>query len=91
MTEISSLVLVKLIVHPPLTWWLAYHVVNLNEELVAIAVIQAALPIGVPVFVLVQNYHTFAVRSSAGIVISTVLSVVTLSLVLVLLGYKFSA
>jgi hypothetical protein len=84
--EISWLVFAKLLLHPLITYWLAYHVFALQGILPAVAVLQAALPSGVPVFVLAQHYGTFVVRSNAVIVISTCLSVVTLSALLLLLG-----
>lgn len=83
--EIGWLVFAKLFVHPLITWWLAYHVFSLEGILPAVAVIQAALPSGVPVFVLAQQYKTFVTRSSATIAWSTALSVLTLSVLLVLL------
>jgi malonate transporter len=84
-TEIGWLVVAKLVIHPVITWWLAYHVFALEGILPAIAVIQAALPSGVPVFVLAQHYKTFQSRSSAAIVVSTALSVLTLTGLLVFL------
>ncbi|MSP67757.1 MAG: AEC family transporter, partial [Alphaproteobacteria bacterium] len=76
----------KLLLHPAITWWLAYRVFELQGVLPAIAVLQAALPCGVPVFTLAQQYKTFEVRSSAVIVISTAASVATLSALLVVLA-----
>ena len=70
---------------PSITWWLAYHVFGLGGIWAAAAIIQAALPTGAPVFVVAQRYGTFVERSSAAVVVSTVLSVVTLSVLLVLL------
>ncbi len=84
--EITWLVFAKLLLHPFITWWFAYHVFALKGILPAIAVLQAALPSGVPVFVLAQQYNTFVSRSSAVIVVSTAVSVVTLSALLVFLG-----
>jgi len=78
-TEISWLVFAKLILHPLITWWLAYRVFDLEGILPAVAVVQAALPSGIPVFILAQHYKTFVTRSSAAIVVSTAISVVTLS------------
>ena len=80
--EISWLVFAKLLLHPMLTWWLAFIVFELEETLAAIAVLQAALPSGVPVFVLAQNYNIFVRRSSAVIVVSTALSMLTLPVLL---------
>lgn len=85
-TEIGWLVFAKLLLHPVITWWLAYRVFALEGILPAIAVLQAALPTGVPVFVLAQKYNTYVTRSSAVIVVTTALSVLTLSALIVLLG-----
>ena len=84
--EISWLVFAKLLLHPLITWWLAYRVFELEGILPAVAVVQAALPSGVPVFVLAQQYKTFVTRSSAAIVISTTISVVTLSTLFIFLS-----
>lgn len=80
--EVAWLVFAKLLLHPLITWWLAYHVFALKGVLPAIAVLQAALPSGVPVFVLAQRYNTFETRSSAVILLTTAISVVTLSALL---------
>lgn len=84
--EITWLVFAKLLLHPLITWYLAYHVFALKGILPAVAVLQAALPSGVPVFVLAQQYNTFVSRSSAVILISSVMSVVTLTVLLLALG-----
>jgi malonate transporter len=84
-TEIAWLVFVKLLIHPLITGWLAYEFFNLEGMLSTIAVLQAALPCGVPVFVLAQHYKTFVVRSSAVIVVSTLLSLASLSTLLIFL------
>ncbi len=83
--EISWLVCAKLVLHPLITWWLAYRVFALEGILPAVAVVQAALPSGVPVFVLARQYKTFVTRSSAAIVVSTAISVFTVSVLLIFL------
>ena len=83
--EISWLVGAKLILHPLITWWLAFHLFELSALYATVAVIQAALPSGVPVFVLAQQYQTFVTRSSAVIAISTAISLLTISVLFVLL------
>ena len=85
-TEIGWLVFAKLIVHPLITWWLAYRVFALEGILPAVAVIQAALPTGIPVFVLARHYNTFVIRSSATIAWSTALSTLTLPSLLIVLA-----
>ena len=83
--EISWLVSVKLLLHPLITWWLAFYVFDLEGILPVIVVLQAALPSGVPVFVLAQHYETFVTQSSAVIVVSTVASMLTLPVLFILL------
>jgi len=65
-----------------ITWWLGFYVFELDRTLAVIAVLQAALPSGVPVFILAQHYNTFVLRSSTVIMVSTILSIVTLSLLM---------
>jgi malonate transporter len=81
--EIGWMVLAKLALHPLITWLLAVYVFELRHTLMAVAVLQAALPAGVPVFVLAQHYGTFVARSNAVIVISTGLSIFSLLGILV--------
>lgn len=83
--EVGWLVFAKLFLHPLVAWWLAYKVLDLEPMKAAIAVLLAALPTGVPAFVLAQQYKAFVMRSNAIIVISTAISVVTLSALLVVL------
>lgn len=84
--EVGWVVLTKLVLHPLLTFWLAYWVLKLEEPLAAIAVIMAAVPTGVTVFILAQQYGAFVARSNAVIVVSTVLSLVTLTGLVAILG-----
>ena len=83
--EIGWLVGAKLVLHPLITWWLAFHVFELSPLFATVAVLQASLPSGVPVFVLAQQYGVFISRSSAAIAISTALSVLTVSVAFMLL------
>ena len=83
--ELSWLVCAKLLLHPLITWWLAFHLFELNALFATVAVIQAALPSGVPVFVLAQHYGAFVARSSAAIALSTAISVLTVSALFLLL------
>ncbi|MHA1565787.1 MAG: AEC family transporter [Alphaproteobacteria bacterium] len=76
----------KLIVHPAVTWGLAILVFGLNEMSTAIAVTMAALPTGALVFVLAQRYQVFVRRASSTILLTTVVSLITVTVVLNLLG-----
>ena len=84
--DIAVLTALKLLVHPAVTWGLAILVFGLNEMSTAIAVTMAALPTGTLVFVLAQRYQVFVRRTSSTILLSTVLSLVTVTVVLNLVG-----
>ena len=84
--EVGWMVALKLAVQPAITWWLAFKVLTMPPVWAASAVILAALPTGALVFVLAQQYDIYLQRSTAAIVISTVLSVLTLSALFVALG-----
>lgn len=86
MTEVSWLVFLKLLIQPLITWWLAFHVFTMDPIWAAGALIQSALPTGALVFVLAQQYDIYVQRSTAAIMVSTVVSIVTLSALFVYLG-----
>ncbi len=86
--EVTWLVVVKLAIQPLITWWLAHQVFGLDGIWAAAAVIHAALPTGVPVFVVAQRYGTYVERSAAVVVVSTAISVFTLSALLIILDVK---
>ena len=85
-TEVIWLLAVKLVVHPVLTYVIAVHWAGLDGTLLAIVLLQAALPAGVPVFVLAQSYKLQAATANLVIVYSTGISLITLSTLLYLLG-----
>lgn len=84
--EVSWLVLVKLVIHPAIAWWLAFHVFAMPPVWAASVVILAALPTGALVFVLAQQYNLYIQRATSVILLSTVISVATLSAIFVALG-----
>lgn len=84
--EVSWLVIAKLVLHPLVTWILAVQVFHLDAEFTRGAVLMAALPTGALSFVIAQKYGVFVQRSSAVILVSTVLSVVTVSAFLAYFG-----
>ncbi len=86
MAEISWLVALKLVAQPAVTWVLAVPILRLDPVWAAAAVTLAALPTGSLVFVLASQYGVYTQRATAAILVSTVLSVVTLSVLLALLG-----
>jgi predicted permease len=86
LTEVGWIAVLKLIVQPALTWWLAFEVLALPPVWAGVAVVQAALPTGALVFVIAQQYGVYVQRATAVILVSTLASVITLSLLLIQLG-----
>ncbi|MEM7223286.1 MAG: AEC family transporter [Pseudomonadota bacterium] len=78
--EVGWLVALKLLVQPLVTWILAYHVLEMAPIWAASTVILSALPTGASIFVVAQRYGIYVQRSTAAIMASTVLSVITLSI-----------
>ncbi len=83
--ESAWLVAIKLIVHP-LAAWLIAIALDMDAFWTASVVILSALPTGALAFVVAQQYRVYIERTSAVILASTVLSLVTLSAAVVLLG-----
>lgn len=84
--ETCWLVLLKLIVQPALTFWLAFGVLDLDAYWAMSAVILAALPTGALTFVVAQRYGLFVAPATQATLVSTALSVVTVSAMLVWFG-----
>ena len=76
----AAMVLIKLVVHPLFTAWLALAVFDVDPRWATVAILMAALPTGANVFVVAQRYDVYVERISAATLISTVLAVLTLSL-----------
>jgi len=77
--EVGAVTVMKLIIHPLLTWIFAAHVFDVSPEWTRVGVMMGAVPIGASAFVLAQNYGLYEERSSTAILVSTVVSVLTLS------------
>jgi hypothetical protein len=84
--EVTWITFFKLIAQPALTWLLAFHVFDMELFWAVSAVLLAALPTGALVFVTAQQNGVYVQRASAGIVMSTVFSVITLSTILAYFG-----
>jgi len=81
-----QLVLLKLIVHPAVTWVLAYHVFSMPPVWAKSAVLLTALPTGTGPFMLAEFYDREATTTSTAILFSTIGSVITVTLYLYILG-----
>jgi predicted permease len=75
----ALLVVLKLIVQPLIAWVLAVYVFKLPALLVHAVVLLAALPTGTGPFMLAELYRREASLTSAAILVSTILSVVTVT------------
>lgn len=80
--EVGWLTVVKLLLHPLITWAVAHYLVPLDPLEEGVAVLMATLPTGGLIFVLAQRYEIYVQRATALILVSTVLSIVTVSLTL---------
>ncbi|MBM3564829.1 MAG: AEC family transporter [Alphaproteobacteria bacterium] len=79
MGEIGAMTVIKLAVHPLVTWVLAFHVFAVDPVWATVAVVMAALPAGANCFVVAQRYDIYVARASGGVLLSTLFSVITLS------------
>lgn len=70
----------KLAVYPLLVWLLAAQVFDLDPTWTAVAVILAAMPTGANAFIMAQRYDIYTARAASGVLISTVVSVLTIGL-----------
>jgi hypothetical protein len=77
-----ALVGFKLLIHPAITALLVFHVFDLQPVWAAVAVVTAALPAGVNVFIMAEHYNIYKARAASAILISTGLSLVTVSILL---------
>lgn len=82
--EVGWICALKLLWQPLITWALIETLFPLEPEWHSAAILLAALPMGALTFVVAQRYEVYVERTSAAILISTVLSVPTLSVLLAL-------
>jgi predicted permease len=86
MKEIGWLTLVKLAIHPLVTWALVRFVFVLDPFWEQAAILLAATPTGTLVFVIAQRYRVYAHQAATTVLVTTALSMATLAVVLTLLG-----
>ncbi len=78
--EIAWITVLKLILHPLITWVIVGPILELDRFWAATAVLLAAMPSGAMVFVFAQKYDVYIQRSATVVVVTTTLSLVTLGL-----------
>ena len=79
MGEVSVMVVLKLIVHPLIAWFLADQVFAIRDDWFVVLVLMAALPTGASVFVLAQQQGVYIRRTSTATLLSTILAVFTVA------------
>jgi predicted permease len=80
--EVPLLVTVKLVVHPILVFLLLSLFGPLEQSWVYTAVLMAALPPALNVFVFARQYDTWVEQASGAVLFGTLISVVTLTSVM---------
>ena len=80
--EAWTIVALKLVLQPFLVWVLAFVIFKVDPLWGAVAVMMAAMPVGINVYMFAQKYQVCLASVSSAIVISTTLSVLTQSLLL---------
>lgn len=78
-------VMLKLVVHPLVVWLLATFVFDLDPMWIGVAVLLAAAPTGVNVYLFAQRYGVCIGSSATTVLVGSVLSVFTIAGVLLLL------
>jgi len=80
--EVSSVVILKLLIQPFLAWIFLFHVFEVDPLFAKVGLLMSILPTGANSFVLAQQYGRFVQRTSAAILTSTIAAVVALSVLL---------
>ena len=80
--EIFVISFIKLVIHPLIIWIAMFHLYPVDHDWARSAVIAASMPVAVTAYILATQYNTYVGRTSASILMSTVLSVATLSFIL---------
>lgn len=77
---------ISLLLHPAIAYGLAAGVFDLDDDLVRAAVVTAAMPAGMNVYIFAAMYHRAEGVAASALLISTALSVATISVWLGVLG-----
>ncbi len=84
--ELPVLLMIKLVLHPALVLIVLNFLGETDPIWVATAVLMAALPPALNVFILARQYDVYVERASSSILIGTVVSVVTVTGLLILVA-----
>jgi malonate transporter and related proteins len=85
-SKLSSLLALKLLGQPSVTWLLAHVVFRLPPLSTGVAVVIAALPTGTGPYMLANMYGRDAQTIAGSILMSTLLSIISISILITLMG-----
>ena len=83
--DLPLLLAIKLVIHPALVCGLLIHIGGFDPVWIRTAVLMAALPPALNVFVLAQQYGSYVQGASNGVLLGTLVSVATVTGLLVLI------
>ena len=89
--EIPVLVAIKLVLHPLIAWVLLSAVGGFEPVWVYTAILMAALPPALNAYVMARQYEVYIAQSSAGILIGTLTSIVTVTVLLYMIQHDMIA
>jgi malonate transporter len=85
--EIPVLLVIKLVLHPLLVWVLLSWIGNFEREWMFTAILMAALPPALNVFVIANQYRTYVEQASTAILLGTLASVFTVTSLLLAIAH----
>lgn len=86
--ESMTTVLLKLVGHPLLVWLLATYVFDVEPLWRNVAILVAAVPIGINVYLFAQRYNAGPAPAATSMILSTALGTVTVSVLLYLMEVR---
>jgi malonate transporter and related proteins len=89
--EIPILVTIKLLLHPLIVWLLLSAIGGFEPVWVYTAMLMAALPPALNAYVMARQYDVYVAQSSAGILIGTLASIVTVTILLYMIQHDMIA
>ncbi len=89
--EIPLLVAIKLVLHPLIAWLLLSAVGGFDPVWIYTALLMAALPPALNAYVMARQYDVYIAHSSAGILIGTLASIVTVTALLYMIQHHMIA
>ena len=84
--HLGVIMVLKLALLPLLVWVLAAQIFRLDEIWVSVGVLLASLPTGITAYLFAERYRVIVPTAASGVLVSTIVSFLTVSLVLGFLG-----